>query len=167
LPFSNNGVISGKLSFAGNLAFNNGGIYYWTLQDTSRSDGISQIDVAGNLSLGGLTAGGFTIEAVTYDANGNKGNAASNLNIFAPTSWTILTAASISSFSAADFIIDPTKFDIGNGITASNFFLTQSGNQLVLNFTPVPEPSTWALLGIGVAGVGLLAIRRRRVAIAV
>ncbi|HEY5080076.1 MAG TPA: PEP-CTERM sorting domain-containing protein [Opitutaceae bacterium] len=31
-----------------------------------------------------------------------------------------------------------------------------------MNFTPVPEPSTWALLGSGLAAVALFGLRRRR-----
>jgi hypothetical protein len=40
--------------------------------------------------------------------------------------------------------------------------VSESGNDLMLNFTPVPEPSTWALMagGICVLGVGML--RRRK-----
>jgi hypothetical protein len=36
-----------------------------------------------------------------------------------------------------------------------------SGPNLMLNFTPVPEPSTWALMATGL-GALVAAVRRRR-----
>jgi hypothetical protein len=41
--------------------------------------------------------------------------------------------------------------------------LEEGSTTLALDFTPAPEPSTWALLGGGVLLVGLV-VRRRRAA---
>jgi hypothetical protein len=75
-------------------------------------------------------------------------------------SWTLLTATSITGFDAAKFAIDAGLFS--NAPDSSLFSLAQSGNSLVLNFTPVPEPSTWALMLTGLSVVALRAFRRRR-----
>jgi autotransporter-associated beta strand protein len=166
LPFGNNDIIPGTLNFAGNLAFNTGGAYYWTLQDDSRTDGMSSISVAGNLTIN-ATAGGFTIYAVTFDAGGNKGNPPGSFSLYSPASWTILTTGgTIQNFSASDFTINSTNFD--GGVAASHFSLSVNGsdNQLILNFTPVPEPSTWALLATGLGLISVAMIGRRRTAAA-
>lgn len=162
LPFGHNSVVAGTLSFGGSLAFNSGGEYYWTIQDNGRIDGVSHIDVAGNLQVNSIPTAPFTIFVQSYDSSGNSGGMASNLSLSTPTSWAILTAGSISGFSASDFTIVSTSFE-GGGFSSSHFSLTQSGNQLMLNFTPVPEPSTWALLGSGIAAVALVGLRRRRI----
>jgi hypothetical protein len=162
LPFASNGIVTGTLTFGGNLAFNNGGIYLWTLQDNGRVDGKSQIDVAGNLTIN-ATGGGFILKVQSYDSSGTIGGLASNFSIYSPATWTILSAGSITNFAASDFTIDSSNFE-GGGISNTNFSLTQSGGQIMLNFTPVPEPSTWALLGTGVAAVAIFGVRRRRAA---
>ncbi len=43
----------------------------------------------------------------------------------------------------------------------STFSLEQQGNEIVLHYTGVPEPSTWLLLTVAAAAVGASAIRRR------
>ena len=161
-PAGNNKVVTGTLSFAGNMAFNNSGSFYWTLQDNSRVDGASQLSIAGNLTIN-ATAGGFGLNLLSYDATGSQNNAA-NFNIFAPYSWVIAkTGGTILNFNATDFTINTAGFESGL-IPTTNFNLTVNGadNQLILNFTPVPEPSTYLLVALGAAIVGLAAHRRRR-----
>lgn len=58
----------------------------------------------------------------------------------------VLNAANFSSSVGSNF-----SRSLGNNNTA-----------LVLNFTPVPEPSPYALLGLGLRAVGFTVDRRRR-----
>lgn len=159
-PSGHNVVVTGTLSFAGNMDFNNGGTFLWSLQDNSRVDGMSQLSVAGNLAIN-ATAGGFTLELFSFDATGTQNNAA-NFNVYAPFSWVIATTGgTIQNFNAADFVISTTSFENGL-IPASQFGLAVNGadNQLILNFTPVPEPSTCVLVAVGLGLLGLATLRR-------
>ncbi len=84
-------------------------------------------------------------------------------------------------FGSQHFLLVPTNYVSGTALTSSS---TYNGATFAsLNFTPgtytytwgtgvdadsltvtsvVPEPTTWALLGLGAAGVGIVAFRRRR-----
>ena len=49
--------------------------------------------------------------------------------------------------------------DPGDGLRSSSFQAFQ-----IINTSAVPEPGTWALLGLGTLGLGVAALRRRRAA---
>ena len=66
-----------------------------------------------------------------------------NNNLTRPSDFTI-TDASGNTYTSSGQVI-PSLF-------AVNFY----------TFTVVPEPSTWAILGVGVVGMGIVASRRRR-----
>jgi len=78
----------------------------------------------------------------------------------ADRSWTILsTTTGITNFNAdlwslntGNFTSDPTR--------QGTFSLTQSGNNLVLNYAAIPEPSTSVLIAISLTA--FVIFRRRR-----
>jgi hypothetical protein len=57
--------------------------------------------------------------------------------------------AGISDFEATDFLIDTSGFQ--NAFTGL-FSVVQSGHDLTLNYTPVPEPQTSVMVLLGLAG---------------
>ena len=137
----------------------NGGTYLWTLQDVTRTDGLSLLNISGNLNIT-ASAGGFNLEIITFDSTGNEGLA--NLTVGTPYSLVIAHASGgITGFSPSAFTINASQFQNGT-LSPTVFTLTQSGNDLYLNFTPIPEPSTYALLGLGLGAVLVPALRRRR-----
>jgi autotransporter-associated beta strand protein len=116
------------------------------------------VSISGGIfNLSALSTGGYTLKLVSLDANDTPGGPITGLT--APTSWIIFQAASLSGFATGgtQFTIDSSQF-YGGGF----FSVSQSGNNLLLNFTPVPEPSTYALMGLGLAASGLAAWRKRR-----
>jgi len=149
----------GALQIATDVTFANGGTFIWGLQDVSRADGMSLVNITGNLFIT-ASAGGFTLKLETFDVSNAVGFA--NLTLGTPYSLPILTTTgSITGFNAGAFTIDATSFQ-GGTLAPTVFTLSQSGSTLYLNFTPVPEPSTYALLGLGLSTLLVPALRRRR-----
>jgi PEP-CTERM motif len=111
-------------------------------------------------ALSGLTVNfltpGWSVTESTFEDNSNtvfgKGTLlATNTFTSGPDIFTLLTPVSVTSpFSVTE------EFSIqSNGISgATNNTIDLSG--------AVPEPSTWAMLGLGFAGMGLLGLTRRR-----
>jgi len=152
------------LSFGTNgLNLGTGGAYTVDIANSSASSvaGVDNdtINVAGTLMVSATPVSPFTIslESVNY-GTGMLGMA--NFSSAGTYQWTLLSATSISGFNASDFTINTSSFQ--NGLGGGDFNLTSNGSDIFLNFTPVPEPSTWALMGMGVAAAALAALRRRR-----
>jgi hypothetical protein len=66
----------------------------------------------------------------------------------------------ISHFLSAPSLFSLTYADVGD---PSTLFVSHTGSVSVTPLTsPVPEPSTWAMLILGFAGVGFIAFRKRK-----
>jgi autotransporter-associated beta strand protein len=146
------------------------GDYNWQIQDAlgvagTAYDTTNLINGA-TLDLSLLSAGNtfninlWSLASIGPDVNGNATNFDNTQNY----SWTLFsTGTAISGFSTDVFTINTSAFNGTNGFTNSlgigtfNVGLADGNTDLVLNFTPVPEPRT-ALL----AGLGALALLRRR-----
>jgi autotransporter-associated beta strand protein len=183
LTFSSGGVVSGTGSF-GALAIKNagrispgnspgsmtvsslelgaGGSYKFELNSTAPALGIGSdfISVSGALSISALSGTGnqFTIAVVSLDGSNNPG-LLSGFNASQPSSFTLaFSNGGISGFAANKFAVDTSGFQ--NNLNGGSFSVAQSANSLLLNFTPVPEPSAGALALL--AGVGLMLSRQCR-----
>jgi len=73
---------------------------------------------------------------------------------FGAGQYTILSATTLSETGAVTWNLPSSAF--------YKYSIKNSGNSIVLNVSPVPEPSTLALLGVGAVSLAVYARRRRK-----
>ncbi|HZZ20973.1 MAG TPA: autotransporter-associated beta strand repeat-containing protein [Opitutaceae bacterium] len=161
----------GTLTFASttNVTFAQGGVLQFSIMNDTGTAGVdfSTVNVNGTLNIASNTsATPFVIQLVGVDGTGpyDQSATSASFNFSTAHSWTLLSAGLIVNpggiFDASDFMIDSSMYFDGPG--TGTWFVSESGNNLQLNFSPVPEPSTWALIAAGTLLVGFLTVRKSR-----
>ena len=154
------GASPGQLQVGGGTTFAGGGRYVFEINNTVGTAGTNWdlLSISGSLTISATVNTPFVLDLVSLTA-GNANGALANFNSANAYSWKFVTTTSgITGFSAGAFQYDPSYFY--NGLDVGHFFVSQTGNDLYLNFTPVPEPTTWVLLSLGLSSV-LLSLRRK------
>jgi len=144
------GLSVGQLNVGGGTTFAGGGLYSFEFSAASNptTPGTTHdfINGTGALNITAVSGTPFiiAIQGLNVPAPGTG-----------PVSYTIGTfAGGIPGFDASAFTFVPT------GWFSTPPVISQNGNNLILTFTPVPEPAHVLLLGAAVAG--LAGWRRRR-----
>jgi hypothetical protein len=138
------------------------GTLQFSIMNAGGSSGIdySAVNVAGNLEITATPGNPFTIQLVGVDSTGHSTGTAATFNANSSYSWTLISAGSIAMFNPSAFTVDSTSY-FSNPTNGGQFSVSENGSDLTLNFTPVPEPSTWALMAGGLCALAG-AVRRRR-----
>ncbi len=135
--------------------------YDWELNNftgTTAGTNFDKIAITGGLTLN-ASSGSYILNILSL-TSGNISGAVSNFSEI-NQAWTILsTTTGISNFDATKWTLNSAGFSTSTTPTGS-FALSQSGNDLVLAYTAVPETST---LAITLSAAAMLISRRRRMA---
>ncbi|WP_221033067.1 autotransporter-associated beta strand repeat-containing protein [Actomonas aquatica] len=163
------GFSIGHLQLDGAVEFASGGGLEIELGDASNGDVIADFLVADSLAFTSTAIDPFNIFLTNEDG-------IVPVNFDPNESYTWLVLGSLTSISTFDLDIINFSIDTDLQALAGDGFFSLSlandigilsdgplaDNLLLVNFTPVPEPSTYALFGLGLAIVGWHAWRRRR-----
>jgi autotransporter-associated beta strand protein len=158
----NPGNSPGIQIFGSDLTYSGGAsVVNWELignTTSGRGTNFDGIDVGGTLNFAGATT-------LNLSFNTPLGVLWSDLLWATNQSWLLYDVTSpVSNFS--NLGINPTNWQDSSGalfntaLAGSTFTLSQTDNDIYLNYTAVPEPSRALLLGLG--GLGLIFRRRRQ-----
>jgi autotransporter-associated beta strand protein len=155
----------GLQTFNNGLTYNTGSTFQWELIDNT-SDGRGANYDGVNVTGGTLSIGAGASSSLVFNSSGSAVRW-SDAFWGADRSWLVFDNANSPSPSGSVFSTINLSEDINNlQLTSSrpgaSFSWSQEGNDLYLKYTAVPEPSTYALLALASAALGVHAWRKRR-----
>jgi len=139
--------------------WNGGAHYVWDLRNATGIAGTDwdKLSLTGNLTIAATNASRFVLDIVSLSALNAPGNAA-NFSGGLNYSWIIASVTgSISGFAANKFTISTAGF---TNVAPGTFALVQSGTNLMLTYTAVPELELWGL-ALPAALFTVVLLRRR------
>jgi hypothetical protein len=161
-------TFDGTLISGSTLLLSGGGAYNWQLVDaTNGNGGWDSVVVQGKVDIAATTSNRFVLSVISVSSDGSSSPAV-NFDPSLAYSWIVLNAQQFTfsgtggTFNAGAFTINTSAFQNSN-VGQFSLSVDNTGTNLLLNFSPIPEPSTYALMiaGLGVTGAALLRRRRR------
>lgn len=154
----------GSQTFNANLTYDAGAVVNWELiANTTGSAGTNYDQII--MPTGNLAFSGTTTLALAFNSAGSSVNWADafwNVN----RSWMVYDLSGGTTTGLGNLVFGGSLLDsVGNTLspTARGYFETSLvGQDVMLNFVAVPEPSTWAMALAGLACGGFLMRRRHR-----
>jgi len=167
-PSSNGTSLVRALGFRNALGFGQGGGMEVIVSNPGGSTGVdySTVGSFGTINFSSTALNPFTFKLVSYSLSGNAGTLET---LSAGTSYSLVLAIAsqgFTGFDASTLAVDSSAF-LANGYSISNYnfslrTVSGVGQELILSFTPIPEPETWALMLLGSASLALPLLRRLR-----
>ena len=151
----------GTLNFTSGLTLGSGSIVEFDVKNLSGGPGSGWDFVNVNGGLLNLTATSLspiTINLTSLSLDGTTG-LLSGFDATQSYNW-VFASNGVSGFSSDKFVFSTTNF--ANNLGGGSFFMNQGNAGLSINFTPVPEPSTYLLLAMGLAVVTVFELRRHK-----
>ncbi len=156
----------GTFTQVGAVSFGSAGNYDWEINSfggtAGGTTGWDLYDVDGTLTITATSSDRFNINLFSLTA----ANEAGMVPGFDPNSdylgLMIAEATSIVGFSADKFNLNTAGFSGGTG----TWEIYQAGNAIYLNYLAIPEPSTYAMLALGLAmsAYGIRISRKKKAA---